>query len=517
MKINAKSLLYGTLILTLANFIVRILGFIYRVLLSRMIGPQGMGLIQLVFPAYLITITLTTSGLPIAVSRLVSERKAKGDENGIRRIVAVALLLVVGISLVLSTLTLLNLDWIAKDILKDARTRGALFVFFPSIMIIGLGAVLKGYFYGNKDIHPPAIAEIVEQIVRMIVALGLLYWLAPKDYALAAVMVIVGMVIGEMASLLFLHYRYHKVIRLSQNKHASHAQDAVLSGILAIALPITLTRLASSFMTAANAILIPQRLMAGGMASQEAIGLFGIMSGMVMPLLFLPFTITSALAVVMIPNLSENLALKNWRDIRDKVSKALTITCITAFPSAALLISLGKPLGDLLYRQPMVGILLIPTAYSLLFHALQHTSSGILNGLGKQNRGAAHFIIGSTLQLGCTYFLVANPSYSMNGFIIGFFVSSILVSTLNLTTVLRMTGQAFEWIAWILKPGFSALLMASVTRLIYGSLATSSALPVPLNLTFSCLLGLLVFFLSLFLLGGMPTGLIKDMSKTKPG
>lgn len=510
LKINSKSLLYGTLVLTGANFTVRLLGFVYRVLLSRMIGPQGMGLIQLVFPAYLIAITITTSGLPVAVSRLVSEKQARGDLSGSRQVLRLALLLVVGVSLVLSLLTMMNLDFIAERVLKDPRTRSALFVFFPSILIVGLGAVLKGYFYGVQDVHPPALAEIVEQIVRMSAALGLLLYAAPKHHSAAAALVILGMVIGEMASLLFLHIRYHLHRRQQPTPPGVHG--GLLLSIGAIAAPITATRLASSVMTAANAILIPRRLMAGGMPSEEAVGLFGILSGMVMPLLFLPFTITSALAVVMIPNLSENLVLAKWRDIRDKVSKALSITCVTAFPSAALLIALGRPLGDLLYRQPLVGAMLIPITYALVFHALQHTSSGILNGLGKQNRSASHFILGSLVQLVCTYFLAARPEWGVYGFILGFSAASILVSSMNLITTLRMTGQPFEWIPWLVKPGFSALLMGSVCRLLIRWLL-AVGLPAAAGLTLSALAGLLVFFVSLLLLDGLPTGLLKEMQK----
>lgn len=515
MKINPKSLLYGTLMLTGANLIVRILGFIYRVYLSRLIGPQGMGLIQLVFPAFLISITLTTSGLPIAVSRLVSEKNAKGDTLGIRRTVSTAILLVAFISIILSVSTILNLNYIADNILKDQRTRGALLVLFPSIIIIGFGAVLKGFFYGMKDIHPPALSEIIEQLVRMGIVFTLLYWLAPMDnLAIAAGLVMLGTVFGEMASLLFLHYRYYKTAKIMYKDTSIIHSPGVLGSIMTIAIPITMTRLVSSFMSATNSILIPQRLMASGMLRDDAIGLFGIMFGMVMPLLFLPFTITGALSVVIIPNLSENLALNNWHEIKDKVSKAIMITCITAFPIIALLVSLGKPIGDILYKQPMVGILLVPMSYALLFHSLQHTTSGILNGLGKQNRGATHFIIGSAIQLLCTYFLISNPSIRIYGIIIGFSLSSIVVCTLNLTTVLTFVKMPFLIVQWILKPGFSALIMASVIGVVYQFIGRTN-MPLFLNLIISFLLGLSIFFISLFALGGIPIGLFSVKKKVK--
>jgi stage V sporulation protein B len=516
LKINTKSLLYGTMVLAIANFIVRMLGFVYRVILSRIIGPQGMGLVQLVFPVFHIAITLTVAGLPIAVSRLVSEKKAKGDLRGVRQTMFVTLLLAAGISLAITLTALFNLDFIAENIIKDARTKAALFVLFPCITLIGLGAVIKGFFYGLKDIHPPALAEIIEQLARMALAISLLYWLVPKDnYALAAALVMLGTVFGEMASLLFLHYKYHNTTRaLFAKQPLLGGSNKIFRAVLAIALPITATRLINSLMNAVNSIMIPQRLIASGMLQEEAVGLFGIMSGMVMPLLFLPFTITNALTVVIIPNLSENMALKNWREIHDKVSKAILITCLTAFPSTALLVSLGKPIGDALYRQPMVGALLVPISFSLLLHALQHTCSGILNGLGKQTRGAVHFLIGSAIQLLCTYFLLANPSIRIYGIIIGVTLSSFTVCTLNLSTVLVTIKMPFHLRDWLLKPGLSGVLMALVCNAVFGILKGISA-PVTISLLVSALAGLFMFLLALWALNGLPAGLFEKPGNTR--
>ncbi len=518
MKINTKSILYGTLVLTIANFIVRLMGFAYRVVLSRVIGPQGMGLVQLVSPVFHIAITLTVAGLPVAVSRLVSEKKAKGDMQGVQRTMYVALLLVASISITIIIMALLNLDFLASTIIKDSRTKAALFILFPSIIFIGLGATIKGFFYGIKNIHPPAMAEIVEQIVRMTIAISLLYWFVPKDnYALAAALVMLGTVFGEIASLLFLHSRYSKVkktIYMPGRLQSKTSSNKILGGIIAIALPITTTRLINSLLNGANSILIPQRLILSGMLREEAVGLFGIMFGMVMPLLFLPFTITSALSVVIIPNLSEYLALKNWKEIHDKVSKAILITCLTAFPAMALLASLGKPIGDMLYHQPMVGVLLTPLSFTLPFHALQHTCSGILNGLGKQTRGAVHFLIGSGIHLLCTYFLLPNPAIRINGIIIGFILSSTTVCLLNLVTVLKTIRMSFNYLNWLLKPGFSALLMAMVSGAVY-KLLNSINTPIIVNLLTSIFMGLFIFLISLWALNGLPSDLFKKPSSKK--
>ncbi len=530
MKINTRSMLYGTMVLSIANLIVRLLGFAYRVFLSRMMGPQGMGLVQLVNPVFHIAITLTVSGIPIAVSRLVSEKNVKHDILGMRRTMTVALSLVTITATTLAIIGLTNLDFISQVIIKDERTKLALFILFPCVIFIGLGATLKGFFYGQKNIHPPALAELIEQLTRMAVAVGLIFWFAPEDnFALAAMLVMLATVFGEISSLLFLHKRYSKFKKelRSQNElrvgpqlnsRSSVKTDSmgkIAGSIAAITLPITATRLVNSLMTAANAILIPQRLMSSGMLREEAVGLFGIVSGMVLPLMFLPFTITNALTVVIIPNLSESMAMQRWDDIQDKINKAIHLTCIIAFPSTALLVSLGQPIGDLLYKQPLVGTFLIPLSYCLVFNAIQHTCSGILNGLGKQTRAAAHFMIGSAIQLLCTYFLLANPNVRIWGVLIGFFFSALIVSTANLAIVLKTAKMSFRFLEWILKPGFAALLMGFSIITIYHLLADFGA-PNSLNLIISALFGFSLFLLSLWAVNGMPTPFtMKNLNKTQ--
>lgn len=174
MKLNKSSLIYGTIILTLANITVRALGFVYRIFLSRTIGAQGMGIVQLIFPLYMITITLTSSGIPIAVSRIVSERKILNDIRGIKRTILISIVIVIVISAFLSILIILNAKHIAFNIFKDERSFNCILVFFPCILITGLGGVFKGYFYGMKNIKPPALAEIIEQ--RLLECLWLLQY-----------------------------------------------------------------------------------------------------------------------------------------------------------------------------------------------------------------------------------------------------------------------------------------------------------------------------------------------------
>ncbi|MGE4282882.1 MAG: stage V sporulation protein B [Clostridia bacterium] len=511
MKINTKSLLYGTFVLTAANFFVRMLGFIYRVFLSRFIGAEGMGLVQLISPLYMVSITLTASGIPTAVSRLIAQQKAVNNISGIKKTLVISLSLAASISLCITCILYLSMDSVAGNILKDMRTIPSLFIFTPCIIIIALGAVLKGYFYGLKDIHPSALAEIIEQIVRMGLVLALLLWLPPLNIEISAAVVTFGMVIGELASLLYLHYCYYHSKQSTGFKHTSQSSVSLIKNILAIAFPVTFTRLISSVMMAANSILIPQRLMTSGMNNHQAISTFGIISGMVLPLLFFPFTLTSALSVVIIPNISESVALKNWVNINDKISKSILITCLTAFPCMALLVPLAHPIGIAIYNQPDVGKYLVPLSCFIIFFCLQHTLGSTLNGLGKQNRAAVHFIIGGSIQILCTYFLVARPGFGIYGFIIGFILSSIIVSSLNFFTVIHIAKIKIRWIKWFGKPILAASVMGALVYDSYVSL-TSCGMFYIYSLIIAAITGLLVFLLILIVLGYIPYSYIRNMT-----
>ena len=502
MKINTKSLLYGTIILTAANFGVRILGFVYRVFLSRIMGPEGMGLLQLIFPLYIMTITLSASGIPVAVSHYVAREKANAKQGSVRQIVSISALLVTVISIIISILLVWNVDFVASELLHDVRTRSAILIFFPCILITGLAAVLKGYFYGMNDIHPPALAEIIEQVFRMLLVTAIFMNITQLDIQTAVNIAIVGMVAGELAGLLCLQWFYRGKAKKTVRQADPITYLKVFKNIFLFAAPLTCTKFISSSIMATNTILIPQRLIAGGMESGQAMSTLGIVSGMAMPLLFLPFTITSALSVIIVPNLSESMAVKDLSQVRGKIAKSIYITCLTALISMAILIPLGFPVGYYIYGQADVGKYLVPLSFSLLFLCFDQTMGSILSGLGKQNLSALHSIIGDIVQLACTYFLVADPRIGVYGFILGFTINSLIVSVLNFIATFRITKLKIKFFEWVIKPGLAALFTGLTVRLAFLYLV-ERGLSGSLVLIIAVLMGLLMGIGVVLLIGNV--------------
>jgi stage V sporulation protein B len=161
--LGKQSFLYGTLVLVGAGFITKVLGFVYRIALSRIIGDEGMGLFQMAFPILIFTIVVTTAGLPVAISKLVSEAEVRKEEYRIRSILWIASFIVILTSIFITGLILLGAPFIADTLLTDQRAIYSLLSMAPIIPIIGISSILRGYFQGRQNMSPYAISTIIEQ------------------------------------------------------------------------------------------------------------------------------------------------------------------------------------------------------------------------------------------------------------------------------------------------------------------------------------------------------------------
>jgi len=233
---------------------------------------------------------------------------------------------------------------------------------------------------------------------------------------------------------------------------------------------------------------------------------------MTMPLLFLPFTVTSALAVNIIPDISEQIAINNMEDIRSKSNLAIKLTLLVAIPITFVYIIFGNHIAQLIYNQQDVGKYLTIASYSTIFLCMQHTLSGILHGMGKQVVNTINYLLGMLIQLYCTYFLIPNPKYGINGFFIGYILSAFVIFMLNMITLKRITGMRFFIIKSSIKATICSVFMIILMFYSYKAslLITNSNL---LSTLFATILG---FILYLVLLSVTKALDIRPIIKTIP-
>lgn len=470
--VTKKTLVGGTIILIITGFIVRVLGFVYRIYLSNLIGAEGMGLFQLIFPIYSVILVTLTAGVSIAVSKMVAEETAKNHFVNLRRITRLALVMVVGSGLIVSVLFYFNVNFVVNSILKDSRTYYSLALLIPCIPIIAAASVLRGYFYGIQNITPTAVSQVVEQIVRIAFVMIIASRFIGIGLEYACAVATLGMALGEIANLVVLYIAY-KSKKNSIHKNGSNSglirKRTIIKELVTISLPISFNRFITNLVSAFETILIPKMLVAGGMTYKLSMHEFGRLTGMAMPVLFFPSLVTSSLATLLVPAISEGISVNNYKSVNYRISKSIQLTVALGVIFTALFILYPNEIGNLMYKKEKIGDMLYSLAFTSVFLYLQQVLFGILNGLGKQGISLRNSLIAYAIRIGFVYFAI--PVYGIVGYIWGLVASSIVVCILNLITVVRSTRMTLDLQNWIVKPSIIGAIMLLGGKYIYSFFA----------------------------------------------
>ena len=458
-----SSLLAGALLLTVTGLFSQAVGFVYRMLLSRLIGAEVMGLYQLVMPVYSVLMSVTAVGLTVAVSTLSARYHALGDDGTVKNVLRRALggffLLAVPLGMAVAALS----DPISVYLLGDARTRLGVVLLVPCVLLTGVENLHKHCFYGIGRVRPPAAVETAEQLIRAGAVLGLLLALLPRPEEETVGIIVLGMVLCEVFSacaLTLLFQRYWKRFP------PGPARDAVGRGrLFSIAAPVGATSLLGTLLGSVNSVLIPAKLVEGGLTLSDAMSEFGVLCGMTLPLLALPTGFIGALCLVMVPDLSRRTAQGDRRAAGDVLDRVMSATSLLTAPAMALLTVVGPTVGRAMFRDARVGELILPLAAGTLLGCWQSVLSGALNGLGLQGRGARNAILSDAAQLAFTFFAV--PRWGLAGFAAGFVASGLVGAGLNLASVLRAASLRIKIFRWFVRPLLAAVFMGLWCNLLF--------------------------------------------------
>jgi len=493
----------STLILTFTSIASHLLAFVYRVFLSRLVGAEVLGLYQLIMPVYSVLMSLTAIGLTAAASNLSARYHALGNVRAISQVIRRCLRSFFLLLFPVAAVVLLFSDAVSVHLLGDARTRLGLILLLPCIAFTGVENLHKHYFYGIGNVRPPAAVEIAEQFIRSGTVLALLILFLPQSPERTVGLIVKGMVLCEIFSSVTLVLIYR---RRMGPPHAlpGHGECAgeLSKRIRAIALPVGATALLGNLMSSANSVLIPQRLVAGGMEVQTALSAFGVLFGMTLPMLLLPSAFIGALSLVLTPKLAENSALGRREEIRRLIDKSLLTTSVLILPVMALLVVVGPSVGFFLFREPSSGHYLLPLSLGVALSCYQAVLGSSLNGVGRQKIAARNLLLCDGVQLVFTYVTVSRPQWGLKGYVAGFVVSSALGMALNWISVLRSTGLKPRIFLWLLAPALAALLSGLCCNLLFAVLTERGLSPVAA--AGACLLFGGVLYLSALQAQGVP-------------
>ncbi len=455
----------SALILTLANIITRLLGFFYRIFMSNALGAEGMGLYQLISPIYMLVWAFTSAGLSTSVSKLSAEQRARGDLGNMKRLLITALLTTLVLSLFASLGVYSLSPYICTHFLKDKRTILSLKILSLCFPFMAVGSCVRGWFYGMQNTAVPAKSQVLEQCTRMAVVYILSFSMLDKGIESACAMAVIGMVMGEVIACI-----YALTAILLNKKYFNHKPliSYYKAGMLlfALAFPLTLNRITATLLVGIENFLIPSKLQLFGLTRGEAVGLYGQLCGMAMPLIMFPSSLLTALATALMPAVSEAGARGSISNISSAVEKSLAFTAVVGIGTAGLFLTLPCEIGKVVYNQTEIGYMLRLLGIVCPFIYLQVTLSGILNGLGKQLYIFIVNLISSIFNIGFICLFV--PKYGIEAYIFGWFISACAVAVLSLTVTLNCIRLRLYLNNLILKPvvaiALSCLSLRFLTR-----------------------------------------------------
>lgn len=390
------------ILLTLTNTLVRAMGFLMRVLFSRMLGSEIMGIMELGGSVHMMAITPATAGLPLAISRLT----AKAAEGRKEEALYAGKRLIKLLSLVWIPLYLILTPFIAK-LLGDDRTFPSLLMSAPCILVLGYSAAYNGYCYGMNNAWPPAISEITEQTLRFVIAFLLLKTLPNLTAAWTAAVPGFATAVSEAAGIILV------ILMLHLPKPIAKPGKQTQKQVLRLALPPTATRLTSTVLRSLNAMMIPLRLRSSGLELVEATSRFGMLAGMVLPVVMLPSVFTGSLAMLATPALAA-------RENNPKALKAISIQLLAAAllvgaACGVILYVLAPWIAGNMYRLPELTPLIRYLCPSVLLMSLQQVLSGMIAGLGRQKQALYGTLAGAGVTLVSSWFLTGMAELRLFG------------------------------------------------------------------------------------------------------
>ncbi len=507
-KISRKSVFYSLFAISVSNSVLQLLGFLYRIFLSRIAGAEALGVYQLVTPFYSVVSSLTLSGLTVAVARVAASKAGVGDMNGATRSVTLCRRIFFISVLSLTSICVLFPNVISKHILGDERTMLSLPLVFICLFLTGIENIFKNYFYGVGKVYPQIISELSEQIIRALAVAALLISFSTGDAGWRAMLIFLGMVISELfsSSLLSLFYRPEKM-RLSPRP----SEPVKTGDILAISVPVSAAATVNNLLGSINSILLPRRLQCAGMSRLTATETFGAMFGMTMPLLMFPIAFIASLTSVMVPKVSEQLAAGDDHDLRRKAGKTIHATGLLAMPCFAVLIPLGEPVCRVLFSHEAAGGFILPLGIGTLFSYYEMTTGALLNGIGMQKRAAVYIVISGLLQLVFTW-SAGFAHIGMRGYVAGYVFASGLCALLNFRCLKKRLHLSARIGNWFVTPLVASLFSGLICDITYNFLI-SRALPLPVCLIVAAVIALIAYAISL---GAMGTSIIKYVKTLIP-
>lgn len=466
-------------ILAIASLVVRFVGFLYRIPLTQMIGDEGIAIYSISFNIYTVFLVISSQGLPIAISKLVSEENENRRYHNSHKIFVKTMQFSVVISLICCAILFFGATFI-ENFYEIKESRYAIKVLAPTVLVVGIMAVFRGYFQGMNNTIPTALSQIFEQIINAFISIYFAYLLMNIDSssiskaALGAMGGTFGTLFGAITGLVVLVLIYFLLKpeifkKINKNSKEEWETKELYEKVLKTSIPIILGTLVFSITNIIDGKMIMERLINGvGMVEKEATILYGQYSGKYTVISNLPVSIATAFATAGVPVVASLRKKRDFRELSDKINSMVRISMLFCIPACFGIAVLSDQLLLFLYNSENGGAMILRTgSLSIIFIALTQIFTGILQGIGRADIAVKSALIACIIKIPVNFLLIGTKFFNIYGAIISTTIVYMITAILNYNNIKHRCRLKFDFKGAIIKPTFASIIMSLVTFFVY--------------------------------------------------
>ncbi len=483
-KVN--SIAKGISVLSITGIVCKVVGVLYSIPLAGILQPKGLGLFQTVFPTYNLLLTLSSAGLPVAVSRMVSHFLARDEKQNARQTFLIALKMLLLIGLFMSLLMFLSNRFLVRLVGVEESAKGFQ-VIAPCVAIVCVLSAFRGYIQGHQNMIPTAISQLIEQVGKVAVSLPLAALGMRRSMTDGAAGALLGITVVETLALVYMIIRTlireKDLFYRNSRKGITRAfRRSMIGQLWAISIPITISACIIPLAQFVDSAMMVKRLMTAGFDNDTATSMYGIFSGMVIRLINIPTALALAISMSLVPAISAVKAVNDLKGIRTQSDQGIRYAFQIGFPCAVGMSILSSEILSFFYRETLSAdslrlaseLLSVSALTCVLFTVVQATSS-ILQGLHKQRIPMYTMIAGVGCKIILNYVLIGLPGVNIHGGPVASIVCYSVAMIPNLICCCKYADIPFNWSGWVLKPGFAVLVMEAALVLLKSVLPAGRA------------------------------------------
>ena len=493
--------------LMLSQVIIKIVGLIYKLYLTNKegFGDRGNAIYGAAFQIYSLFLTVSSIGVPNAISKLVSSKVAIGDNKGAYRIFKIAFAMFGLLGFVGSSILFFGANYIANIYLQIPEAELTILALSPSVFLVSIASVLRGYFNGRENLSVTANSQSLEQIFKTILTICIVEQIAAVSCNNTIFMAGAATLATTLATLFSLVYLYRYFIKrkkevwkevISSVKYKKDSVIKIIKSILAVSVPIALCALFSATTKTIDALTVV-RILKKIIGEQEATLQYGILSGKVDTLITLPFSFNIAFATALVPTISAAIARKEMHIAKKRIEFSILITILIGLPCTICMCLFSNEILNLLFPNASSGAeMLACSSWTIIFVVLTQTINGALQGLGKVNIPVIAFAFGAIIKF--IFNLLLIPIIGVKGAILSSIISHITSFIICFISLKRNLKLSFKINKFLIKPTIASIIMAMCSYYIYIKLYL--IVPQKIILIISLLIGIIIYIISVLIL-----------------